>query len=90
MSVPTVAQFSLSGALLSSFATGMTQTTGLAMNGAMDYAHGTLWLSNERIWFQSGTDGTAFGSQANPGERGLPLHGPWIRARPALDLRPLA
>lgn len=70
----TVAQFSLSGALLSSFTTGLTQTRGLAM----DYADGTLWLSNEQMWFQFGTDGTWLGSQAYPGDRGLPLYGPAI------------
>lgn len=71
----TVAQFSLTGTLLSSFTTGRTQTTALAM----DYADGTLWLSDEQVWFQFATDGTALGSQAYPGDRGLPLYGTAIR-----------
>lgn len=71
----TVAQFSLAGMLLSSFTTGMTQTTGLAM----DYADGTLWLSNEQMWFQFSTAGALLGSQAYDGDRGLPLYGVGIR-----------
>jgi hypothetical protein len=71
----TVAQFSLAGTLLSSFTTGMTQTSGLAM----DYADGTLWLSNESMWFQFSTAGALLGSQAYTGDRGLPLYGVAIR-----------
>ncbi len=70
-----MAQFSLSGALLGSFLTGMTQTAGLAM----DYADRTLWLSNEQTWFQFGTDGTQLGTQAYVDGRGIPLYGTAIR-----------
>lgn len=70
----TVAQFSMAGVLLSSFSTGMGlsgNTAGLAM----DYADGTLWLSDENMWFQFGTDGTLLGSQAYAGgaRGGAPL-----------------
>lgn len=71
----TVAQFSLDGTLLSSFTTGMTQTTGLAM----DYADGSLWLSNEAEWFQFSTAGVLLGSQSYTGDRGQPVYGVAIR-----------
>jgi len=71
----TVAQFGLDGTLGTSFSTGMTQTAGLAM----DYADGTLWLSDEQRWYQFGTDGMSLGLQAYPDARGVPLYGNAIR-----------
>ena len=50
-----------------------------AVSGAACHADGTLWLSNGQDWYQFGTGGTLLGSQAYPGDRGLPVYGTAIR-----------